>query len=342
MSKLTMIGLDIAKNMFHALGVDTNNETSLRRKLRRSQVEGFFHKQPPCLIVMEACGSAYYWARRFQTMGHEVKLLPPQHVKGYLRGQKNDFNDALALVEAQLHGKLRPVAIKTAEQQDEQARHRMRSLLIKERSAQANHIRSFLYERGIILRLGVSVVNTQVPLILEDAQNDLTPVGRELLEQLYQHFERLSDKIQWFTRAIEKQVKEDEVGARLLEIPGFGPIVTSAFKSWMGAGRQFRRGRDASAALGVVPRQHSTGGKDRLLGITKRGDPYVRSLVIHGARSVVSRASKKNDPLSQWVNSLVARRGYNKATVALANKMIRIAWVMVARGESYQPQRLLA
>lgn len=342
MSKLTMIGLDIAKNMFHALGVDTNNETSLRRKLRRSQVEGFFRKQPPCLIVMEACGSAYYWARKFQTMGHEVKLLPPQHVKGYLRGQKNDFNDALALVEAQLHGKLRPVAIKTAQQQDEQSRHRMRSLLIKERSAQANHIRSFLYERGIIIRLGVSVVNTQVPLILEDAQNDLTPVGRELLEQLYQHFERLSDKIQWFTRAIEKQVKEDEVGARLLEIPGFGPIVTSAFKSWIGAGRQFRRGRDASAALGVVPRQHSTGGKDRLLGITKRGDPYVRSLVIHGARSVVSRASKKNDPLSQWVNSLVARRGYNKATVALANKMIRIAWVMVARGESYQPQRLLA
>ena len=176
-------------------------------------------------------------------------------------------------------------------------------------------------------------------MILEDAENGLTELARELLQRLCRQFEELGDEIQWFTRSIEKQVKEDDVCRRLMELPGFGPIVTSAFKSWIGDGQQFKKGRDASAALGVVPRQNSTGGKDTLLGITKRGDKYVRSLVIHGARSVVSRADKKTDPLSQWINELVARRGFNKTVVALANKLVRIGWVIVAREESYQLQK---
>ena len=342
MNKCTTVGLDIAKSVFHALGVDDDNEQQFRRKIRRAQMSNFFSKLEPCLIILEACGSANYWARLFQQMGHEVKLLPPQHVKAYLRGQKNDFNDALALIEAHSHGRIRSVAIKSQAAQDEQSRHRMRSLLIKDRVASGNHIRSFLYERGIVIRQGITVIREQIPLILADADNDLTDMSRELLQRLYQDFERLSEEIEWFTQAIEKQVSTDDVCRRLMDLPGFGPIVSSAYKSWVGDGQQFKKGRDASAALGVVPRQYSTGGKDTLLGITKRGDPYVRSLVIHGARSVVSRASTKSDPLSQWINKLKEKRGYNKATVALANKLIRIAWVIVAKGETYQPQKLIA
>jgi transposase len=340
MDNLTTIGLDISKQAFHAVRLDETNTVDLRRKFRRAQLGAFFEKLDGCTVVMEACGSAHYWARKFEAMGHVVKLLPAQHVKGYLRGQKNDFNDALAIAEASIHGSIRPVMIKTVEQQDEQARHRMRSLLIRDRVALSNHIRSFLYERGIVFALGISNIDKQVPGILEDAENGLTETSRELLDRLYRQFKVLSDEVRWFTQTIEKRAKEDEVTTRLMELPGVGPIVSSALKSWMGDGKQFKKGRDASAALGVVPRQNSTGGKIRLLGITKKGDTYVRSLVIHGARAALMRAANKNDPLSLWVNRIKERRGYNKATVALANKLIRMAWVIVARGEHYRPQAI--
>jgi transposase len=337
MNNFTTVGLDISKRTFHLVQLDESNKVVMRRKLRRSQLEAAIRKLPHCVLAMEACGSAHYWGRMFESMGHAVRLLPPQHVKGYLRGQKNDFNDALAIAEACIHAAIRPVAIKTVEQQDEQAQHRMRSLLIRDRVALSNHIRSFLYERGIVLPMGISVIKNQVPELLEDAENDLNDTSRELLARLYQQFEQLTADIKWFTRRIEEQAITDETATRLMELPGIGLIVSSALKGWMGDGQQFRKGRDASAALGIVPRQNSTGGKEKLLGITKKGDPYVRALVVHGARAVVARSENKTDPLSQWINQIKERRGYNKAVVALANKLVRMAWVIIARGEHYQP-----
>jgi transposase len=337
--KVTTIGLDIAKNVFHMVELDQHGKQIHRKKLRRSQLMQFFVQHPIGMVAMESCAGSHYWAKEFIAMGHEVKLLPPQHVKGYLRGQKNDYNDATAIAEACQHGRIRAVAIKGIEQLDEQAFHRIRRQLVGERNRIANQIRGLLGEYGIVLAKGVSRVRSEIPSVLEDADNGLSHRFRDLLSRQYQRFIALDEELGCYAQALEAQVKTDDVCRRLAEMPGFGPVVSSAYKSWLGDGKQFGRGRHASAALGVVPGQHSTGGKEVLLGITKRGDSYVRSLVIHGARSVVSHAGGKTDPLSQWINRLVATRGFNKAVVALANKLVRIAWVIVARGESYSPQQ---
>ena len=336
----TIIGLDLAKTIFHVVVTNRAGKEVKRKKLRRRQLRLYFTQAEPCKIAMEACASAHYWAREFQSLGHEVVLLPPQHVKGYLRGQKNDYNDALAIAEAAQHGSIRAVAIKGIEQQDTQAFHRIRRQLVGEQTRLANQIRGLLAEYGIVMRKGVSVVRREIPEILADADNGLSERFRALLFRQYQRFLDIDEELAWYKAQLVAEVKSDDTCRRLSDIPGFGPVVSSAFKSWIGDGKQFRRGRDTSAALGVVPRQHSTGGKELLLGITKRGDSYVRSLVIHGARSVVTHAKHKTDPLSRWINHLVATRGFNKAVVALANKLIRIAWVVVARGESYKPQAI--
>lgn len=337
-----LFGLDLAKTAFHAVEVDQKGKQEWRRKFTRKQLKGFFENHVKVKIAMEACASAHYWARLFQRMGHEVELLPPQHVKGYLRGQKNDYNDARAIAEACHHGSIRPAVIKTVEQQDEQAFHRIRKQRIGEQTRLANQIRGLLGEYGIIINKGVSSVRKALPVILEDADNGLTARFRELLNREYQRFLSLAEERVWFDKELHNQSTNDPVCQRLSELPGFGPVVSSAVKSWMGDGKQFSRGRDASAALGVVPRQHSTGGKDRLLGISKRGDSYTRSQVIHGARSVAMHAAKKTDPLSRWIVRLIAGRGFNKAVVALANKLIRMAWVIIAREEHYHAQNSVA
>ena len=336
--KITTIGLDIAKNVFHVVELDQHGKQILRKKLRRSQLMRFFVQHPVCMVAMEACGGSHYWAKEFKAMGHKVKLLPPQHVKGYLRGQKNDYNDAMAIAEACQHGHIRTVAIKGIEQLDEQAFHRIRRQLVGERNRLASQLRGLLGEYGIVFAKGVSNVRCKIPSVLEDADNGLSHRFRDLLNRQYQRFVALDEELAYYDQQLKVQVKTDDVCRRLAGMPGFGPVVSSAYKSWVGDGKQFGRGRHASAALGMVPGQHTTGGKEVLLGITKRGDSYVRSLVIHGARSVVSHAGGKTDPLSQWINRLVATRGFNKAVVALANKLVSIAWVIVARGESYSPQ----
>lgn len=336
--KGTIIGLDLAKDIFHIAVLNQAGKQARKKKLRRRQLRLYFTQTEPCKVAMEVCASAHYWAREFQRMGHEVVLLPPQHVKGYLRGQKNDYNDALAIAESAQHGAIRPVIIKSIEQQDTQSFHRIRRQLVGEQTRLANQIRGLLAENGIVMRKGVSVVRRDIPEILGDADNGLSERFRALLCRQHQRFLDLDEELAWYKAQLVAEAKSDETCRRLSDVPGFGPVVSSAFKSWIGDGKQFKRGRDASAALGVVPRQHSTGGKELLLGISKRGDSYVRSLVIHGARSVVSHAGKKTDPLSVWINRLVATRGFNKAVVALANKLIRIAWVVVARGEDYRPQ----
>lgn len=337
MVKLSVIGLDLAKNIFHFVVLNSSVNEVPRKKLRRSQVARYFANLAPMHIAMEACGSSHYWARLLQAQGHQVELLPPQHVKAYLRGQKNDYNDARAIAEACQHGQIRPVPIKTIMQQDEQMLHRIREQVVRDRTALANQLRGLLSERGFIIPIGIASVRRRVPEILSTESAELSVLGRRLLSRQYQRLLELDAEVQWYEQQLRVQVKQDDVCGRLAELPGFGPVVSSAFKSWIGQGTQFARGRDASAALGLVPRQHTTGGKPRLGRITKRGDKYLRSLVIHGARAVVQRSDGKDDALSQWINRIKRMRGVNKATVALGNKLCRMAWVLVVRAEHYKP-----
>ena len=338
----TLVGLDLAKNVFHAVKLDRHGNLTWRKKFSRTQLKRYFGNRKPTRIAMEACGSSHYWARLFEDLGHLVQLLPPKHVKGYQRGQKNDYNDAQAIAEAAFHGAVRPVPIKSIEQQDEQAFHRMRSQCIGDRTRVVNQMRGLLAEYGLVVPKGIQSIRNALPGILEDAENGLTDRFRGLLHRAYQRLLALDQELERFDLELKHQGKQDEVCQRLQEIPGYGPVVSSALKSWMGNGRQFRRGRDASAALGIVPRQHTSGDKERLLGITKKGDRYTRSQVINGARSVVIQAKRKSDPLSLWINRVREARGFNKAVVAVANKTVRIAWVIIARGERYQPREALA
>lgn len=335
MNKHKTIGIDLAKSSFYLVTLNSQGKREGKTKLTRPKLLNFMVQQPACTVAMEACASSHHWAREIQKLGHRVQLLPAQHVKGYLRGQKNDYNDAQAIAEACQHGAIRPVAIKTIEHQDEQTFLQMRRHLSAERTRLINHVRGLLAEYGLVLKQGHSVLRKALPDILEDTRNDLTDRMRTLLHRQHSRLIAVDEELAWYDDQLKHDTRQDAVCQRLLKIPGFGPIVSKAVKSWMGDGKQFARGRDASAALGLVPKQFSTGGRNVLLGITKRGDSYVRGLVIHGARAAVRCAAGKDDALHQWINRLVATRGVNKATVALANKLIRIAWVVITRGENY-------
>ena len=337
MEKCMTVGLDIAKRVFHVLGLDTGGKQVMRKKLYRSEVLPYFAQLRPCRVGLEGCAGAHYWARELLALGHQVSILPPKAVKAYLRAQKNDYNDAHAIAEAAHVGMIRPVAVKTIAQQDEQALQRIRQQLIRERTALCNQIRGLLNEYGVTVPQGIAPLRERLVALQSTSGHGLTPRFIGLLGRQYDRLCDLDGEIRWHDQELSRLVKQDEVCRRLMELPGFGVVNSAAFKAWVGDGKQFCRGRDASAALGIVPRQYSTGGKPVLLGITKRGDGHLRSLIIHGARSVVRQAGRKTDPFSCWINDLVARRGTNKATVAVANKLVRMAWVLVARGERYQP-----
>lgn len=336
MDKLTRIGLDLAKNVFHLVGFDMRDNEIKKKMLRRAQVLGYFVQRPPCLIAMEACASAHYWARELQQLGHTVRLIPPQHVKPYLHGNKNDYNDARAIAEAVTRPGMHFVAIKTLEQQDIQALHRQRQGAIADRTALSNRLRGLLGEHGLVMPKGITVLRRRLPAILEDADNGLSDVYRRLLARDYQRLQELDAHIEAYTKELHTHSQQSDACQRLQSIPGFGPIVASVFHSAVGNGQAYRRGRDVAAALGLVPKQHSSGGKTVLLGISKRGDRYLRSLLVHGARAVVIQAANKEDHLSRWINKLRAERGYNKATVALANKMARIGWAVLANHSVYR------
>ncbi len=339
---IIVFGLDIAKKVFHAVGLNQAGKIAVKRKLRRKQVLTYFVNQEPCRISMEACASSHYWARELQKLGHEIRLIPAQHVKPYVMGNKNDYNDALAIAEASGRPGIHFVGIKTVAQQDVQATHRMRKSTVGERVALCNQVRGLLGEYGIIVNQGIASLRKAIPELLEDGDNGLTDLFRGLLSQKYQQLQVLDEHVAYYTRQIEQQARQSATIQRLQSIPGFGPIVASTYHSVIGDGKAFNRGRDVSASLGLVPRQHSSGGKEILLGISKRGDKYLRSLIVHGARSVVKHAHKKDDALSRWVMRLVDRRGKNKATVALANKLARIAWVITTQDVRYNPRCLTA
>ena len=336
MNKITTTGLDLAKTVFHVVCCDARGKLLKKKMLRRGQVLAYFSNIPACVVGMEACASAHYWARELEKLGHEVRLVAPKHVKAYVRGQKNDYNDALAIAEAVTRPDMRLVAIKTTDQQDIQALHRLRERRIQERTGLCNQLRGLLGEYGLIAPKGVNQLRRRIPEVLEDAENGLSNLFRSLLAQGYEHLKELDHHIEFYDQQVLTYNRQNAACQRLQTIPGFGPMVSSVFYSVVGNGQGYRRGRDVSAALGVVPRQHSSGGKPVLLGITKKGDRYLRSLLIHGARSVVSRAAGKDDPLSLWVNRIRAQRGFNKATVALSNKLARIGWAVLANNTVYR------
>ena len=337
MSEQKITGIDLAKTNFYLFSINAHGKPAGKIKLSRNQLLNWLAQQPLMIVAMEACGASHHWAREIRKLGHKTILLPAQHVRAYQRRQKNDYNDAQAIAEACQHGTIRPVPIKTLDQQDVQTFLKMRQLISMERTQLINHVRGLLAEYGIVLNKGVTELRQKLPELLEDAENGLTDVMRALLHRQLIRLTALDDELEWYNSEQKKYVRHDPVCQRLLEIPGFGPLVSQAIKSWMGDGKQFNRGRDASAALGLVPRQFSTGGKQVLLGITKRGNSWVRSMLIHGARAVLFRSGGKTDPLSIWVNRISEKRGFNRAVVALANKLLRVAWVIIARHEVYSP-----
>jgi len=310
----------------------------VRKKLSRAQMLVYFQKLPPCLIGMEACSSAHYWARELQKIGHTVKLMAPQFVKPYVKSNKNDANDAEAICEAVARPTMRFVAIKSIEQQDIQAVHRIRSELVQQRTAKVNQIRGLLGEYGLVVGQRIDVLRKALPLMLEDAENGLTVDFRTLLEGLQQDLITLDERVDDMDKKIKLLASSNEDAKRLQQIPGIGPITATALISAIGDGKQFKRGRDLAAWLGLTPRQHSSGGKDRLLGISKRGDAYLRTLLIHGARAVLKVAGNKEDPRSRWIQNLCGRRNKNIAAVALANKNARIVWALLTKKTDFLPE----
>jgi len=335
--KVATVGLDIAKQVFQAHGADRGGKTVLRRKLRRSEVGKFFASLEPCLVGIEASGSSHYWARVLSGAGHTVKLMAPQFVKPYVKSNKNDANDAEAICEAVTRPNMRYVPQKSIAQQDLQCLHRVRSRLVGCRTQLANQIRGLLAEYGIVLPQHIGQLRRGLPLVLEDAENDLTGFGRRLFSSLYEELVEMEEKIEAADRQIQLAFQANEDCRRIAAVEGIGPVTATAIVAAISNGHAFENGRQFAAWLGLVPRQNSSGGKSRLLGISKRGDPYLRTLLIHGARSVVYRAKSKIDKRSLWIVDKQQRLGTTKACVALANKNARIVWSLIAHEQAYRP-----
>ena len=334
--KITMVGLDIAKQVFQVHAADSEGRAVLRKRLRRDQVAEFFANLSPCMVGLEACGGSHYWARVLSQLGHTVRLIAPQFVKPYVKSNKNDANDAEAICEAVSRPQMRFVPAKSVEQQDIQSLHRVRSRLVSSRTQLASQVRGLLAEYGIVMPQGIGQLRRGLPLILENAENELTDFGRRLFASLYEELVQLDEKIEAIDEQVKAVYRASEPCQRVAAVEGIGPLIATALVAAVSDGRSFKNGRQFAAWLGLVPRQHSTGGKTRLFGISKRGDPYLRTLLIHGARSVVYRASRKTNPRSRWIADKQRRLGTSKACVALANKNARIVWSLIARGESYR------
>lgn len=335
--KITRIGLDLAKDVYQVHGVDRDGGTVVRRRLRRGEVLKFFAGVEPCLVGMEACGGAHHWGREIGKLGHQVRLVGAQFVKPYVKSNKSDANDAEAICEAISRPGMRFVEIKTVPQQELQGLHRVRSGLVAQRTGLANRIRGLLAEFGVVLPRQLAQVRRGLPWILEDGENGLSGALRGVLEGLRGDLERLDERIGELDRLIGQAVREDPACKRLADIEGIGPLTASALVAAVGTGSAFANGRGMAASLGLVPRQHGSAGKAGLGRISKRGDAYLRTLLIHGARAVLRHAARKTDRRSRWLQGLMARRNKNIAAVALANKNARIAWVLLARGEAYTP-----
>ena len=340
--KIASIGIDIGKTTFHLVALDEHGSIVIRRKFSRKALLVYTAKLASSLMGMEACGGAHCLARLLRDQGHQVRLIPGQFVKRYREANKNDYLDAEAIAEAVTRKKLRFVPIKTEDQLDVQGMHRVRERLVHNRTEVINQIRGFLLERGVTFNRGPLSLRKGMPDLLEDAEQNLTPQLRSLLAHLWQEWQSLNSQIERIGAAIEEVAESDATCQRLRKIPGVGPLVSTATVAAIGNGAAFKRGRDFAAWLGLVPKQHSTGGKAKLLGITKRGNRYLRKLFVHGARAVLLRVKYDTGGFGQWVHRLAARAPRNKVIVAIANKLARIAWVVLASGNEYQHQPVAA
>lgn len=335
------IGLDLAKSVFQAHCVDETGATTLAKRLHRKQMLPFFSKLPPCLIGMEACGTAHYWARTLAAMGHEVRLIPPSYVKAYVKRGKSDALDAEAICEAVQRPTMRFVPVKTVEQQSILMAHRARSLLVRQRTMLANALRAHLAELGLVTNPGIANLAKLAQQALSD-EGALPPYARTSLEILVRQIMALSEEITTLDRKLLAWHAENEASQRLTEVPGLGIITATAMAATVTDPEQFRSGRQFAAWLGLTPQQNSTGGKTQLGGISKQGDRYLRRLLVVGATAVIRHVKDKSTPMANWIRTLLEKKPFRIVSVALANKLARIAWVVLTRKEAYRPYQLAA
>ncbi|MCJ7556075.1 MAG: IS110 family transposase [Gammaproteobacteria bacterium] len=337
--KLSRVGIDLAKNVYQLHGVDRSGETVWTRRLKRHQWLKVLLDTagPECEIGMEACAGAHHWGRELQSRGYAVKLIPPQFVKPYVKSNKSDARDAEAICEAMSRPNMRFVTVKTVAQQDIQATHRIRAELMTQRTAKANQIRGLVAEYGLVAPTHLSSLRAAIPCWLEDAENGLTGNFRSLLRGVWDDLLVLDDRVGEMDNLIKRLAQNNEDCVRLQQLRGVGPMISTAMIATVGDARQYRKSRQMAAAIGITPKQHSSGDRDRLLGISKRGDVYLRTLMIHGARAVVARATHKDDRLSRWVTNIATQKHPNVAAVALANKTARMAWAMLRHQTDYDP-----
>ncbi len=337
--KVTTLGIDLAKQVFQLHGVDEAGRAVLRRQVRRDQLLALVANMAPMLIGMEACGSAHHWARQLQALGHTVRLIAPQFVKPYVKSNKNDAADAQAICEAVGRPHMRFVAIKSIEQQAVLSLHRVRQGFVRERTACANRIRGLLAEFGLVVPQGIAQLPQRVPELLVQASEQLPQAFVLLIERLLLQLRELHRQAGELEAQIKSWHRQHPDSRRLEQVPGIGALTASAFIAGVGDAHQFHNARQVGAWLGIVPRQHASGGKERLLGISKRGDAYLRTLLIHGARAVIKAAQRAPERADPWLLQLLQRKSVNVAAVALANKNARIAWAMLAHQRDYERER---
>ena len=335
---LVTLGIDLGKTVCSLVGMDETGAVIMRKRLRRDRLVSYTANLERCVIAMEACCGAHYLGRTFLAQGHEVRLIAPEYARPYVKSHKNDDWDAEGVAEASTRPSMRFVALKSETQLDVQSLHRVRHRLVRHRTALINQLRAILLERGITVAKGPHRLARELPEILADEANGLSPRLRLLIEDLQSEWRGLTERIKAFEKEFRALAKTEEAPRRLMTIPGFGPLNATALAAAVGNGSGLPNGRALAASLGLVPRQMSTGGKQRLGRISKRGNPYVRTLLIHGARAALPHLMKSETPLGHWLRALRQRHGYNVVTVALANKMARIAWVVLARGETFTAQ----
>jgi transposase len=342
MQSITTIGLDIAKSVFQVHAVDAEGHVVIRRQLKRRYVLAFFEKVPPCLVGIEACASSHHWSRELKALGHTVRLMPPAYVKPYVKRQKNDAADAEAICEAVTRANMRFVATKTPEQQSGLMLHRTRHLFIRQQTAVINAIRAHLAEFGIVAPVGRNGVEQLLGVVANPIDKRVPEIARACLAALGAQLRRFKEQILDFDRMIRAWHRSNETSQRLDEIPGVGPALATALVASVADPKAFRSGRDFSAWIGLVPKQHSSGGKDRLGSISKQGDRYLRGLFVAGALAVIRYAKIHGTKHRPWLTSLLARRPTKVAAIALANKIARMAWAMMAKGERYKEPVALA
>jgi len=334
--QIRSVGIDLGKTTFHLVALGDNGKVLLKKKFSQKQLSVFAANMQSSLIGMEACAGAHFLGRALRAQGHDVKLIPAQFVKPFVKSNKNDFIDAEAIAEAVDRQNMRFVSIKTDDQLDLQALHRVRERVMQRRTAVINQIRAFLLERGMVFAKSPIRLREAIPSVLENVEENLTPRMRNLIAMMWSEWKELELQLEELNAEVERIASSDAACQRLRQIPGIGPLVATAIVASIGNGSAFRKGREFAAWMGLVPRQHSTGGKARLYGISKRGNRYLRIILVHGARAVVLRSKRDRIAMGAWLTSLEGRAPRNVLIIAMANKLARIAWAVLSTGQDYR------